>query len=223
MALKLTTIPKPYRPGFRVIKDAQTDIVRALAQALNTIGTSGKAHEMVSAVERVIGARRDSEDVVATIQSVYQIMEGSDTPTAEMIDAIIAAMKASGDSLLTLSSEEEPDFKKKLEMLMALGNLAIGAKVRHLQQDYERTFYSAKIITDLRPVFADVDETPVGAIIAHTIKIICHEGTEHRELYFRLDDEDLSILKATITRAEAKAKSLQGLLNSAKLPKLPGS
>jgi hypothetical protein len=95
--------------------------------------------------------------------------------------------------------------------------LGTAAKAGDILTEHERIFVTARIVTDLRPIFhVDVKEKPDAAVIIHTLKITQrdHSGN-HADLYFALDHNDLLVMKDLIERALKKENTLKNIVNSA--------
>jgi hypothetical protein len=125
-------------------------------------------------------------------------------------------MQASGRKDLAVSEEEKPRLTEKLTSLLSSDSLELASKVEQLALDHPSIFHDAKIVSDLRPVFADPTDPPIGYIIGHTLKIISHEHGAHKELYFALDLEDIHTLQKIANRAEQKATSLKAVIDATK-------
>jgi len=65
---------------------------------------------------------------------------------------------------------------------LSLKTLERAAKIEQLKADNQSIFYDAKILTDLRPVFDQPREPPIGFILTNMLKIVYHEFGEHKEL-----------------------------------------
>lgn len=220
--MAITTIPATYREGFAKIRKLSPEHVEALAAALDKSPPTGGLRGMISAVSgQVSGLKKlDAEDIVRTLYSLYVVRAAADTPLAETISELVSAMRATGRESLILSEDEEPEFQQKMSKLLSRNAVAVASKVEQVKSDYAKTFYAAKILTDIRPVFAKPDQLPVGAAINHTLRIEYHEEGEHKEFYVALDAEDLQKLRAVLQRAEVKASSLKALLKATSLPDL---
>src|SRR5260370_19616168 len=129
-------------------------------------------------------------------------------------------MQSSGSRDLAVSDDDKPAVTAKLTSLLGLNTLERASKIEQLKADHHSIFYDAKILTDLRPVFDQPTEQPIGAIVTHTLKIIFHEAGEHKELYFALDADDVLTLKKIADRAADKMSSLQNVLKTANIPDL---
>lgn len=220
--MAITRIPDPYRQGFAKIKKLSSIEVEALVAALEKSSPTGGMKGMISTVCEQIPAlkKEDVEDIVRTLYSLYVFRADADSPLTGTISELIGAMRAAGKESLTVSDGEEGEFRDKMAKLFSVNALAVTSKVEQLKSDYAKTFYAAKILTDIRPVFAKPEQRPIGAAITHTLKIEYHEEGEHKEFYIALDAEDLQKLKTVLQRADAKASSLKSLLEAASLADL---
>jgi hypothetical protein len=103
-------------------------------------------------------------------------------------------------------------------LIAALSNertLGTAAKAGDVLTQHERIFETARIVTDLRPIFhVDVTEKPDAAVIIHTLKITQRDQFQQRaDLYFALDHNDLLLMKELIERALKKEKTLKEIVN----------
>lgn len=100
-------------------------------------------------------------------------------------------------------------------VILSISFNIVAIKAKELQLESERTFCDARILTDIRPVFRDkVGDKPEAMIVVHTLKIVAHEATGHKEFYVALDAEDIQSLKKTLERAEDKARSLKNIIDA---------
>ena len=100
--------------------------------------------------------------------------------------------------------------------------MAVTAKAFDVMTEHARTFCRARILSDIRPVFTNLDEFASAAVIIHNLQIGFHEGGtgEHKEFYVALDTNDIQNLKEVIERAEKKTVALEAILNTSKVPYL---
>jgi hypothetical protein len=89
-----------------------------------------------------------------------------------------------------------------------------------LQTQNPRNFQSARIVTDIRPVFSDkVSAPPLGAVIVETLQIQTWTRDGSSELIFvSMDETDLLQLRETVDRALVKTRTLSTLLSDQNLP-----
>ena len=222
MALTIRSIPQRYQAGFARIRMLSPEAVTALIGALEKSRFPSASKEMMSSVSEQVTMlkKEDVEDIVTTLYSLYDFRVDSETPVSDFASQLISAMRASGKESLAISEEETNEFRDKLTKLMSLQTPTLVSKVEHLKEDYANIFHDVKTLTDIRPIFSQPGERPVGAAIVHTLKIIYHATGEHREFYVALDADDLQQMIKTLQRAEAKGASLRSFLKSADLQDL---
>lgn len=222
MAVSITSIPLPFRSGFAKIRKLAPVELDSLVAALEAAPRSGGLKELASAVVRQMPAlgRDDVAEILRTLFSLSVLVTDEETPLAENIARLTAAMQATGSPDLALSAEEQVEFERRLQRLLLLKTVVLLSKVRRLELDYPKTFHDAMILTDLRPVFEKPEDAPVACTISHTLKITYHEDGDHKEFHVVLDSGDLEMIKKAILRAEAKTSSVKSFLKGANLPDL---
>jgi hypothetical protein len=218
----ITTIPAPYRQGFAKIKRLTPGDLESLVAALEKAQSAGRVKDVTAVVVKQVPNlhRVDVESILRTLYSLCAFVSDEETPLSEHLSELTSAMQASGKPELALSEDEKIDFEKRLDRLLSIKTVLISSKVERLRLDYPNTLHDATILSDIRPIFDEPDERPVGCAIAHTLEIEYHESGEHKEFYVVLDNDDLQKMKGIIQRAEAKAASLKILLKTTGLPDL---
>jgi hypothetical protein len=90
------------------------------------------------------------------------------------------------------------------------------AKAGYVLTQHERIFVKARILTDVRPIFhSNVSEKPGSALIIHMLQMTQRDNQDpHKveDLYFALDSNDISSLKALLDRALQKEETLRALM-----------
>jgi hypothetical protein len=209
-------IPERFRSGLlRLAKlpDAgYEELLAALNRAPSSFTTNRELAVWISSeVPGVSGS--DIRMIVESLTSLYRVRVRSER-TVPRVAADIAA------SVREFESSTGPAFEGRLTSLLALPVLNVASvKAKELRAEGERIYCDAKILTDVRPVFGDGDDTSVTAsIIVHTLKLGFHvsgpSAESHRELFVSLDSKDIVELKKVLERAEDKEKSLRTLLEA---------
>jgi hypothetical protein len=157
--------------------------------------------------------------IIETLYTLHQIRELSGVNQKRFIEDLIDGVTARHD--LNLPEKALPGLRITLERFMGIETLRTIAKAARLLRDGERLYCRSKILSDVRPVFGkNPSEGPVGAVLAHTLKIGFHSGSAHREFHIVLDASDLGDLLDVIQRAQEKDRALRGLLKAGNLPAL---
>lgn len=222
MPISITTIPAPFRAGLAKVKALSPTDFAAIVTALENAPIAGGLKGLTSAVVQKVPTlkRQEIENILRTVFSLSVIVTDEDTPFSENLSTVSSAMQASGNPNLALSDQEKIEFEKRLGRLLGLNSVTIASKVQRIGLEYPKTFHDAMILTDMRPVFDQPEERPVGCTISHTLRIAYHEGGEHKEFYVVLDANDLQSMKKVLQKAEAKSASVGAVLKLANIPDL---
>jgi hypothetical protein len=216
------SIPRGYESQFETFTGVvlNDESIRELLSVLREEDSVFNAHELTSRVAAKVDSIElsDVEDTMQILVSLYLLRARYESPIHEFAEDICRAMDESSVEALRLPSEERNRFKDHLIELLDLESISIGTKAIDLQYENEHTFSSARIVTDVRPIFgANLEDAPAGAVIVHTLKITYREGNRHRDFFIALDAEDLSLLGGLLERADSKAKNLKSFLEGTKV------
>lgn len=216
------SIPERYQAGVFKIHGLNLETVKAIKIALdNVVHNVPKTPEErpnPAAVASVAlesasptTTRDDLRTIAEALVSMYAVADRGDIPLDEFAEGVTDALISLPNPDFKIPEEDREAFKIKLRILLDADLFAIVAKVDELRTENERIFCHARIVTDLRPVFAkDIEKGPVAMLIEHHLKIAFHEAgrKNDHEFFISLDAEDLQELRQLIDRAEQKAKTL---------------
>lgn len=215
-------VPDRYKSGLLKINSLSDDSFEELLSALQKCPPMVKAEDIVNLVAHEIPAlsKEDLEKIVTALSSLYFVHIDSAVPVRRLASDVCDAMQSLRGGGLKLLDSEQAKFRGRLEKLLSVNSISYASKAIGLRGDFACLFCDAKILTDLRPIFAKPEELPVGAVITHTLKLGYHEGRDHKELYVSLDAGDISNLMEVLVRAESKASSLKAFLRKTGMPDL---
>jgi len=220
------TIPKEYAPGLAALTNLSDDEVSSLTSALADIPeTIQQRKDITSFIKKKIGEGRPSnvDELIRALLSIYQARGFIETPPLDkFVEDLTDAVKVSGLPEFNFDEAGRLRFVKNMRALLGIDTLVFLAKANALQRDHERIFHTAKILTDLRPVFHAAGEQPKEMILEYTLKIVFHDGSRrHREIYMVLDERDIVALREAIDRAEQKATALRSLCGDKSITLIP--
>lgn len=205
---KITEIPKEYKNGFIALSQLDDETFDQLLRLINDASVSFRLRNFASKIETSEKlSSKFIEDIIQSIGNLITVIERNFIPIESAARDIRTVLK--------LKEIDEEKFCKRVQSLIGCNQLYVSSKAINLVTDYENIFYSAKIISDIRPVFGkDVNMTPRAGIIVHILNI--HYGTgedsEHKDIYLALDEEDISLLQNVLSRAKEKEESLSILM-----------
>ncbi len=187
-------------------------LIAALRRATPAL-TSGDLSREIAAAADV--NPDDAGEIIPMAVSLYAVREDMQLPISEFVGVIAEALEQIPAEALASFANNRQQLEERLRTLLHVdGALSVIAKAHTLSTEYEHTFLDARIISDVRPLFADDPEVhPQAAVIVHTLKLAYFEGYERREFFVSLSTADIRRLHAVLSRAERKAESIESLLN----------
>ena len=208
-------IPDRYREGVGVLATLDDAVFSELYSALERAPSETATYEELAT--KVAGEikRLDAPQVnkiLRFLTSAYRLRLREDVAPEKLASDLYDALGRDKEVANPVTNERATDFKSRLTRLLGLESLGVVAtKARELETDIERGLCSAKILTDLRPIFGSEPSVgPTAMMIVHTLKLSYHDmaNGEHREIFIGIDNEDIVKLKQVVQRAESKAKGL---------------
>lgn len=211
-------IPEQFHAGIKSLLAMSDRDMKRLLTALKDlppiVGRKDFINHVVAAVAIDNIAVRD---ILGFVLGLYSLRSNLDALGADFIAELCNAIQATQiKDLQPVGGDWEP-FKGRLDNLLSLDrSIGVVAKARALWFEQQATLINAQVVTDVRPVFADnAEDKPVASLIVHQLRLTYLEGYERKEFFVALDANDVRKMRATLSRAESKGKSLASLLESA--------
>jgi hypothetical protein len=216
-------IPEEYREGlakFAALPDeAFQELFSALEGTPPALKYSDVARNVAAKVKSIPG--EDVEEIVEIIVSLNIVRHGADVTDGEFLEDVLEGLDETDLEELHLTGAVRENFKGRFAKLLGTTSLKVAARVRSLQIEHDRRFCSARILTDIRPVFGlNPEDSPMAAVVTNTLRVSYHQDSELKDVYLVLTADDLKKLRESIERAEKKALSLKAVLDTAKVPYL---
>lgn len=209
-------IPKSQKESFRQFISLPDDKWASLLQALEAAGPTISARVLAKHVSPEVDLSANQlRHVIAVAGSLYVTRDQRGVNVEEFAEAVIEeavheGLVAQGDSAATSKLRE------RISRLLTLDqSLGVSAKATLLLLSHKNPLLTARIFTDIRPVFTgDENPTPRAAVVVHTLELVTI--TDGRELshYIALDSTDLETLKRVVDRAIRKEASLKTIMAS---------
>jgi hypothetical protein len=163
----------------------------------------------------------DLEGIVGALINIAGTGYSAGSDTEDVVEAVIATIKS--DNVVELSEAEVENLKGLLARLARLKPIELVAKASELSRANDRTFHSARVVTDLRPICSGDDAQVAGAVIVHQLAIRASRNGRRESTYFTLDSIDLAELNEVITRAVKKDNALRKFADASSTPILTPS
>lgn len=105
-----------------------------------------------------------------------------------------------------------------LEELFSVGAVETASKAVDLAYEYANLFHTARVVTDIRPVFDEEANRVTAAVISQTLRLYFSSEDGDHSLSVALDQQDLERLRDSCERAIRKARTAQNLIAACQLP-----
>jgi len=192
-------------------EDSARDLISALASVSPTLSPKGLASKLGAAVKSI--SAEDLADLAAALIALSSVRVVNKIPVPQFVEEVC-------ESFATGKPPQVPEgvaLRSRLTGLLQAEPLMLSAKASTLQREHTNVLFDARLVTDIRPVFTDGPEAVPGAMIVHMLKFSYIHDNQSKEFFVALDDEDLMKLQKVISRAEAKSKTLRGIIAKAGL------
>ncbi|HKZ42745.1 MAG TPA: hypothetical protein VJ044_17410 [Candidatus Hodarchaeales archaeon] len=210
------SIPARHRSGVVKLLELSEDSFRQVISAFEGVGPKlfpdELSNQVISKIKGV--SPEDLSEMIAMIMSLRSHRIHDESTTEELAEQVVqAAIEAD----IRIESEKEREaIKNRLLKFFELDTLFVSAKALGILQSNENLFCSARILTDLRPVFgSDPNIPPTAAVMVHMLDLGYHKNGELKHLYIAMDSLDIDILREALDRAESKTNSLKPLIKKA--------
>jgi hypothetical protein len=211
-------IPTSQRAGFQRLIDLPPDIHQALKTALETAKPAFSPEAFAEELSQQTPiSKEDLTDILGVLFSLRATQEHYGMPIARLAQA---GAKAARRIEYVKDDTQETQLERRLEELLSVeGSLGISAKALTILLRQKNTFASARITTDVRPIFSGgEDPRPMAGLVVHNLEIVSHtDKQDHRSYFFALDNSDLKAVQAVIDRALKKEVALKDTIGRAGL------
>jgi hypothetical protein len=112
---------------------------------------------------------------------------------------------------------------KHIAAALRLKAIEISSKALSVLTSNERVLCHTRILSDIRPVFADDDLEPSACLILHQLKIVYHVNEDYEtttDMYVTLEHTDLERLKSVVDRALKKHVKMVAIAKKSEMPVL---
>jgi hypothetical protein len=213
-------IPKDDLPALKLLSEWPEPAFQSLVTALKASKPKLTARQFMAQVTQTV-AEIPKEQVIAILKllfGVYSLRQRTNAQVNEFAQGVGEAAIETHPA--DFSAEKTKTLTARLQILLEFSNLGVAIKASDILTEHNHVFCGARILSDIRPVFAEQPNAASASVIIHNLQIGFHDsGTgAHREFYVALDTGDLGILKKVLARAEQKTLALKAMLEKANVP-----
>jgi len=211
-------VPDSIKEGLSCIASLTHEQYEELCAALENIPLRIKPDRILDDSElKLTTISSDKLDLIKdALFPLYLSREGIGVSPLTLVDDVAESMRErDGDRWPEGSEEVVNRLKERLKRLISLDRAKLVIKSNNILTQHARTYTSARVFTDIRPVFDDnVEVSPQYAVIVHMLKINHIKNRKPQEFVIALDAQDIQQLIDTLERAKKKAETVHTALSS---------
>jgi len=205
--LPILFIPKDVQEGLAILRDIPDDVFNDVLLRLEHPEDDHPVKNL---------SPEDMEQVIDAITPMSAVRASADVSVDQFVVDICESLREQKQ----LPLDKEARLRDRLTRALGIEILNVKAKAIALSNEHEHLFCTARIFTDVRPVYGDdVMAPPAAMTITHTLKIDYHAaGGRTHEIYLGLGSGDIAEIREVLDRAEEKARSIRAALEPTKIP-----
>lgn len=213
----ISGIPIRYQSGFNILLKMNIDLFNELQSKLDSVKDAYTLNDLVSQVAQNDNSinQDDLKEIVTSIKSILTLIEKDDIKPEDIANDIFSLIESDKAENIKYDNESKDDFIYKITSLIQNKCLGLTSKASEVLTANQNNFISAKIITDIRPIFSDdATQSPRVVSIVHDLKLHYEDSqcSEHKDIYISLDINEINILTDLLKRAVEKEKSIIDML-----------
>jgi hypothetical protein len=221
IAMPPLNIPPEERGAITTIQSLSVPLFDQFISAMKAAPPIANPKEMAKRISKQVSGipLEKLTAVLSTLYTLYYIRDLAGVTPSTFLADLMDGISKSQD--LKMTAKDVTKLRSMFERILDIDSLNTVSKAARLQRDGERLYCTAKILSDIRPVFGhDANARPSGAVLTHDLRLSYHEGKEHKEFHVVLDSDDLAALAGVLERARSKDKTLREFLKETKLENL---
>lgn len=220
MAIRIH-LQQNHRKALATFRDQQA----ALSQIEDLLAKLEK--QTVDGLHGVLTDAVEDSEVAGTLSGLFLSLStlarragmSPDEVVSQITDALNSSPNDWSEDQLKLWQDE---LGPQLARVLKINTVQTIAKSIDLAYDYTWLFDTARVLTDLRPIFSDGDELGIESlIVTQTLRLEYTGPDGEHSLSLTLDQSDLESLKEQCERALAKAKAAAKALRAGLAPLEP--
>lgn len=196
-------IPERYYDGFNIFLSLDSNDIDQLVSGLVST-PAGILPDRLSKdyYQKLKISLEDLNKLLIMIFSLCDAKNNSDNKVEVFATDIVNALKQH-ETLNTKITESTQD--NLIRILNSSSSLQLTARALKLVHEREKLILETRIMTDIRPIISE-ENTLLGSVIIHNLKVIYQEAGQTKEIHFALDSEDLKSLSENIEQTENSTK-----------------
>jgi hypothetical protein len=211
------SIPPEVRPYLVQLALADQEHLDALVTAIAEQPARQSHRKFVAAVVGAVGNVQGWEPE-GSVQALLSLAAGRQA-VGLSVDEFVQEVATSSD--IELPDEARARLSELLSRALRNESLTVSAKAWALLTDNQANFKEARVITDVRPIFADSNEPPPAGLVVHMLRLTYWGDDSEHAFWVAMDDNDMEALRKVVVRAQGKSKQLRSGAGTTSIKLLP--
>lgn len=192
-----------------VVRDLGSDCLKVIIDTLYSLSPPPiRPADLRKALDPILQDSPDKiEIVIEQLLSLYTLRRQRRISASEIVEGLnygieTARQKWNENQLATWKS-----LQPQLLLLFDIPNIWLAVKSLDLSYDYSNLLQSAKILTDIRPLYNEDASQIEGSVISYTLRISYDSRAGNKSISIALDENDVRSLLEASERALKKAST----------------
>ena len=204
-----------------VIRDTSTDLLETVAEGLNAPTQPPlRPPELHRLIGKLLGEKsKFANNVMRVLLGLHAVIRQRKITPKDVLEGVRYGVENAERPWNPEEVERwrtaEPSFRKLLDSPV----VRLVSKALDVAYEQENLLQSARVVTDIRPVFNE-DATEIdGAVVSHTIRLRYDNTSGDQSISIAMDESDIRELEKQCKRALLKAQTSRRLMvDKARVP-----
>lgn len=162
---------------------------------------------LLKIVADALGDLEQATDLMRPLVALGALIRQARFTPNDVLEGLRSALRPAASQWSEEQFQQWVAIEPQLQSLLSANAIRIATKATDLAYDYANLLNSARIISDIRPVFSDDEDATdiLGAVVSYTLRLTFDSRDENHSLSIALDEGDVRELMKQCDRALKKA------------------
>ena len=208
------------------IRDTSPDLLRAIAERFRTVTPRPmQTKEMHREIAQVLGDKPEAANrIMRPLLSLQAIIRQRGLTADDVVEAVRQGLESSDPAWEAAELKRWRSVESSFKELLVSPVARLVSTTLDLMYEYENLLQSARVVTDIRPVFSEDASRIEGSVVSHTLRLRYDSTEGDHSISIAMDESDIRELEKQCKRALLKAQTARNLMvEQAKVPTvIPG-
>jgi hypothetical protein len=170
--------------------------------------------ELHREITQVLGADKSdaANRIMRPLLALQAILRLRRLPPEEAIEAVRHALESASPPWETAQLDRWRQVEPAFKQLLTAPAVRLVSITLELMYEHENLLQSARVVTDIRPVFSEDASHIEGSVVSHTLRLRYDSTEGDHSISVAMDEADIRELKRQCERALLKAQTARALM-----------